>query len=150
MNNISAIVWLALVIAFVVMEAATVKLISVWFAAGSLAAMIVSILGGEVWLQILVFFTVSIVLFILLWPVVKKHLKPKIVATNADALVGKLCTVTEEIDPVEGGRVKLGDVTWSARTEGETPVAAGAKVKILRIQGAKVYVEEAKKEVEVQ
>ena len=77
----------------------------------------------------------------------RKHLKSRLVATNADALVGKLCTVTEEIDPVEGGRVKVGDVTWSARSEEEIP--AGARVKILKIQGAKVFVEQVKKEVEV-
>lgn len=147
--NISAIVWLVLVIAFVILEASTVQLICIWFAAGSLAAMIVSLLGGALWLQVLVFFTVSIVLFAMLWPLAKKHLKPKLVATNTDALVGKLCTVTEEIDPVEGGRVKLGDVTWSARSENGETIPTGARVKILKIQGAKVFVETVKKEVEV-
>lgn len=149
MNNLSAIVWLVLLIVFVLLEATTVQLICIWFAAGSLAAMLVSILGGAVWLQVLVFFTVSIVLLSLLWPMVKKRLNPKLVATNADALVGRLCTVTEDIDPVEGGRVKLGDVTWSARSESKDVISAGTQVKILKIQGAKVTVEVAKKEVEV-
>ena len=145
--NIWAIIWLALIVLFIIMEALTVQLISTWFAVGALAAMIVSLIGGAVWLQVTVFFTVSIVLFASLWPLARKHLKSRLVATNADALVGKLCTVTEEIDPVEGGRVKVGDVTWSARSEEEIP--AGARVKILKIQGAKVFVEQVKKEVEV-
>ena len=145
--NLWAIIWLGLMIAFLAMEAATVKLISVWFAAGALAAMIVSLLGGQIWLQVLVFFTVSIVLFAMLWPVVRKRLKPRIVPTNADALVGRVCTVTERIDPLEGGRVKVGDVTWRAHCEKE--ISAGTRVKILRIQGAKVIVEEVKNEVEV-
>ena len=145
--NIWAIMWLALIVVFIIMEALTVQLISTWFAVGALAAMIVSLIGGAVWLQVTVFFTVSIVLFASLWPLARKHLKSRLVATNADALVGKLCTVTEEIDPVEGGRVKVGDVTWSARSEEEIPV--GARVKILKIQGAKVFVEQVKKEVEV-
>ena len=149
MNNIAAIVWLGLVIAFLVMEAATVKLISVWFAAGSLAAMLVSLLGAPGWLQLLVFFTVSIVLFALLWPLAKKHLKPRITATNADALVGKICLVTEDIDPLNGGRVKVGDVTWSARTDGEATICAGTKVRILKIQGAKVMVEKVQEKAEV-
>jgi len=149
MDNILAIVWLALVIGFIVLEASTVKLISVWFAAGALAAMIVSILGGALWLQVLVFFTVSIVLFASLWPVVKKRLNPKLVPTNKDALVGRICVVTEEIGPLEGGRVKLGDVTWSALSEAGEAIPAGAQVKILKIQGAKVFVETVKKEVEV-
>ena len=149
MDNLSAIVWLALMVIFVIAEASTVQLICIWFAAGSLAAMIVSLLGGAVWLQVLVFFTLSIVLFALLWPLAKKHFKPKLVATNADARVGKLCLVTETIDPVEGGRVKLGDVTWSARSEHGDEIPAGARVKVLKIQGAKVFVETVKKEVEV-
>ena len=149
MNNFSAIVWLALMIAFVVLEATTVQLICIWFAAGSLAAMLVNLLGGALWLQILVFFTLSIVLLALLWPLAKKHFKPKLVATNADALVGKLCKVTEDIDPDEGGRVKVGDVTWSARSETGEVIPAGTQVKILKIQGAKVFVEKVTKEVEV-
>ena len=147
MNSIAAIVWLALMIVFVILEASTVQLICVWFAAGSLAAMLVSLLGAAVWLQVLVFFVVSIVLFASLWPVGRKKFNPKRVATNADALVGKICLVTQDIDPLEGGRVKVGDVTWSAQCENE--VKAGARVKILKIQRAKVLVEEVKKEVEV-
>ena len=143
--NIWAIIWLALIVVFLVMEAATVQLISTWFAAGALAAMIVSLIGGAVWLQIVVFLTVSIVLLVLLWPIARKHLKPKLVATNADALIGRVCTVTEEIDPVEGGRVKLGDVTWSARSESDERIPAGTLVKVQKIQGAKVFVEEVKK-----
>ena len=149
MDKLSAIIWLALLIGFVALEAITVKLLCIWFAAGSLAAMIVSLLGGAVWLQMLVFFTVSIVLFAMLWPLAKKHFKPKLVPTNADALIGRICTVTEGIAPLEGGRVKLGDVTWSARSEGEKVIPAGSKVKILKIQGAKVLVEEVKTKVEV-
>ena len=147
--NVWAIIWLALIVVFLVMEAATVQLISTWFAAGALAAMIVSLIGGAVWLQIVVFLTVSIVLLVLLWPIARKHLKPKLVATNADALIGRVCTVTEEIDPVEGGRVKLGDVTWSARSESDERIPAGTLVKVQKIQGAKVFVEKVKKEVEV-
>lgn len=147
--NLWAIIWLVLMIAFIAMEAVTVQLISTWFAAGALAAMIVSLLGAEVWLQIVVFFTVSIVLLVALWPLARKHLQPKLVATNADAMVGRICIVTERIDPVEGGRVKLGDVTWSACSETGDIIPAGSQVKILRIQGVKVFVEQVKKEVEV-
>ena len=145
--NYWAIIWLVLMVVFIAMEAATVQLISTWFAVGALASMIVCLLGAEAWLQLVVFFTVSIVLLSLLFPMARKHLKPKLVATNADALVNRICVVTEDIDPVEGGRVKLGDVTWSARADAVIP--AGSLVKILRIQGTKVFVEQVEKEVEV-
>ena len=147
--NIWSIIWLVLMAVFLIMEAATVQLVSTWFAVGALAAMVVSLLGAEVWLQLVVFFALSIVLLILLFPMARKHLKPKLVATNADALVGRLCIVTEEIGPLEGGRVKLGDVSWSALVETGESIPVGSQVKILRIQGAKVIVEAVKKEVEV-
>lgn len=147
--EIMPIIWLALMIGFAVLEAATVQLICIWFAAGSLTAMAVSLLGGPLWLQILVFFVISIVLFAMLWPLAKKHFKPKLVATNTDALVGRICKVTEGIDPVEGGRVKLNDVTWSARSEDGEAIPAGSQVKILKIQGATLIVEQVKKKVEV-
>ena len=145
--EIMAIIWLVLMVLFMALEAATVMLASIWFAAGSLCALIVCLLGGRLWLQIVVFFAISILLLFLLLPMAKKRLKSKVVATNADALVGKVCKVTEAIDPMDGGRIKVGDVTWSAQCENE--VKAGARVKILKIQGAKVLVEEVKKEVEV-
>lgn len=147
--NTWAIIWLALMIGFIILEAATVQLLSTWFAAGALAAMLVSLLGGAVWLQVVVFFTVSIVLLVTLWPMAKKHIKAKAVPTNADALIGRICAVTENIDPIEGGRVKIGDVTWSARSEQGKAIPAGTLVKVQKIQGAKVFVEVVKKEVEV-
>ena len=147
--DIWAIIWLALLIGFIILEAATVQLLSTWFAAGALAAMIVNLLGAEVWLQVVVFFTVSIVLLAVLWPMARKHIKAKVTPTNTDALIGRICAVTEDIDPVEGGRVKIGDVTWSARSEHGEAIPAGTLVTVQKIQGAKVFVEKAKKEVEV-
>lgn len=145
---IDSIVWLVLLVAFLVLEGITVSLVSTWFAGGALAALLVSVLNGAVWLQVAVFLVISVVLLCLLRPVVKKHLKPKLVATNADSLVGKLCEVTEPVDTMNG-RVKVGDVTWSARAESAQPIPVGAKVRILKIQGVKVFVEKATNEEEV-
>ena len=147
--EIMAIIWLVLMVLFMALEAATVMLASIWFAAGSLCALIVCLLGGRLWLQIVVFFVVSILLLILLLPMAKKRLKSKVVATNADALVGKVCKVTEAIDPMDGGRIKVGDVTWSAHSPREETIPVGARVKILQIQGTKVIVEAVNQEVEV-
>ena len=148
--EIMTIVWLVLLVLFLVVEAATVSMVSTWFAGGALVALLVSFLGGPLWLQILVFFTVSIVLLALLRPMVRKFFQPKITKTNADSLVGTTCLVVEDIDNMaSAGRVKVGDVTWSARSESGDPIPAGRQVKILKIQGVKVYVEEAKKQEEV-
>ena len=148
--DIAVIVWIVLLVVFLVVEAATVSMVSTWFAGGALLALIVCFLGGPVWLQVLVFFTVSIVLLALLRPLVRKFFQPKLTKTNADSLVGSTCLVVEAIDNLTGtGRVKVGDVTWSARSQRGDPIPAGEQVKILKIQGVKVYVEEAKKQEEV-
>lgn len=144
---IDSIVWLVLLVAFLVVEGITVGLVSSWFAGGALAALLVSLLGGQIWLQVAVFLVVSVALLCLLRPFVKKHLKPKLVATNADSLVGNICVVTEQVDAMSG-RVKVGDVTWSARTEDAQVIPAGTKVRILKIQGVKVFVEKATNEEE--
>lgn len=146
---IDSIVWLILLVVFLIVEGATVGMVSAWFAGGALAALVVSLFPAPLWLQVTVFLAVSVALLWLLRPFVKKRLKPKLVATNADSLIGRVCLVTEAIEPMEGGRVKVGDVTWSARTEGTEVIPAGAKVRILRIQGVKVFVETVKTEAEV-
>ena len=144
---IDSIVWLVLMVAFLIVEGLTVGLVSAWFAGGALAALLVSLLGGQPWLQVSVFLVVSAVLLCLLRPFVKKHLKPKLVATNADSLVGKICVVTEPVDAMNG-RVKVGDVTWSARVDGTQTIPVGEKVRILKIQGVKVFVETVTNEEE--
>ena len=145
---IDSIVWLVLLVAFLIVEGITVSMVSTWFAGGALAALLVSLFPAPAWLQVLVFLVVSVGLLCLLRPFVRKQLKPRLVATNADSLVGKICLVTEPVDSMNG-RVKVGDLTWSARSEGVETIPAGTKVRIQRIQGVKVFVETVKTEAEV-
>lgn len=142
--NWAAIIWLGFVLAFLLTETSTVALISLWFAIGALAALIVSFFASVVW-QIVVFFAVSIILLAALRPLVRKYLQPKIVKTNVDAVIGAVGLVTADIDNISAcGEVKLGGIYWSARsTSGETLVT-GTKIRVDRIEGVKVFVSEAK------
>ena len=134
-------VWFGLAVAFFIVEGATVGLVSTWFALGSLAAMVVSLLGGELWLQVLVFVTVSAVSLAMLRPLAKKYINGRLTPTNVDALVGKTCLCVTAIDnPASQGQVKIGDVEWSARSTTGEPIPAGTQVKIDRVEGVKVYV----------
>ena len=54
-----AVIWLVLMVVFLAAEAATVSMVSLWFAAGSLVALAVSLLGGPIWLQVVLFLAVS-------------------------------------------------------------------------------------------
>ncbi len=134
-------VWFGLLVLFILVEAGTVSMVSAWFAAGALAALAVALLGAEIWLQVLVFITVSAVTLGLLRPIVKKHFNPRITRTNVDALAGKICLCVADIDNTASrGQVKLGDVEWSARSTSGEPISAGTQVKIDRVEGVKVYV----------
>ena len=139
--NWAACIWLILLVVFLAVEASTVTMVSLWFAAGAVTAMAVSLLGGAVWLQILVFLAVSAVLLIALRPLVRKHITPKISATNVDAVIGTKGLVTVTIDNVAAaGRVKLGGMEWSARSVNGDRIPEGTLVRVDRIEGVKVFV----------
>lgn len=139
--NISAYVWLVLLILFVMMEASSVTLVSLWFAAGALVAVVAALLGASLTVQTVLFVLVSVVLLALLRPILKKYVDPKIQKTNVDSLVGRECTVTEDIDNLAAcGRVKVGGMSWSARSAAGEHIPAGTVVKIEAVQGVKLLV----------
>ena len=135
------ILWFVLLIIFISVEAATVTMVSAWFAIGALAAVITALLGAQLWVQIVVFLAVSGVSLALLRPIAKKYFDPRITRTNVDALTGKICPVVADIDNLtSAGQVKIGDVEWSARSTDGQSIPAGTQVKIDRVEGVKVYV----------
>lgn len=137
-----AIFWIAALILFVVVEAVTVGLASIWFAIGALAALICALLHGPVWLQVVWFLAVSLATLILTRPMVKKYMKGKVVPTNADRNIGRTAAVTERIDNLAGtGAVKIDGVTWTARSADENQtIEAGAMVTVREIRGVKLVV----------
>lgn len=139
--NWAALFWLVLLVAFLVVEAATVTLVSLWFAAGALLALLASLLGAVVWLQVAVFLAASAVALAALRPVAKKFIHPKVTATNVDAVIGSTGLVTVSVDNVTAaGQVKLGAMVWSARSTSGDPIPQGTLVRADRIEGVKVFV----------
>ena len=140
--------WLILLVVFAILEGATVGLASIWFAAGALVAMVAALLSAPLWLQIVLFLVVSFVTLLLVRPLAKKYLTPNYQATNADRIIGQEAMVTETIDNLKGrGLVSVGGTVWTARAEDEQPIAAGTVVKVLRIEGVKVFVAPAEETV---
>ncbi len=141
-DMIPKLIWAALLVIFTIGEGISVGLTSIWFAAGSLAALICALFEGPWPLQIGLFLVVSALCLSAFRPVAKKYLNGKVERTNADRVIGSQATVVEEIDNVKGtGTVKVGSMPWTARSEGAEIVPVGAQVRILRIEGVKVYVE---------
>ena len=139
--KLAAFVWLGLMILFLIAEGATVSLVSLWFAAGAVIAMFAALLGAGVWLQTGLFLVVSGALLLMLRPIVRRYLVPKITATNVDSLVGATGLVTVAIDNVTAsGQVKLGAMEWTARSTTGENIPQGALIRVDRIEGVKVYV----------
>ena len=135
------IIWLVLLIAFLVVEAVTVTMVSLWFAGGCLAALLVAATGGSLGFQIFTALVVSAALLACLRPIVRKHFTPKLTKTNVDAVIGSCGYVTADIDNVSAtGTVKLGAMEWTARSASGAPIAKGTLVKVDRIEGVKAFV----------
>lgn len=142
--NHMALVWFLLMLGFVIIESSTVTLVSVWFAVGSLAALILSLLHVELWIQVTVFLGVSCLLLAALRSFVKKYLAPKIVKTNIDSVIGTTGMVTQTIHNVKAeGQIKLGPMYWTARSVSNDPIPEGTLVRVVRIEGVKAFVEPA-------
>ena len=137
-------VWLGLTIVFAVLEAATAQLTTIWFAIGSVAALILAICGVEsITVQCVVFVAVSLITLIATRPFVKKLLHKRVQPTNADRYIGETGVTLVEINNVQGtGEVKVQGNVWTARTENDTVIPEGANVRVLRIEGVKVIVEQ--------
>ena len=139
--NWAAFLWLGLTVLLLAAEAATVTLVSLWFAAGALAALVITLLGGTVWLQIAAFLAVSVVSLIALRPLTRKYFTPKLTPTNIDSVIGSAGLVTVPIDNLNAaGQVKLNGMEWTARSTTGDPIPAGTKVQVDRIEGVKVFV----------
>ena len=139
--NWEAIFWLAALVVFLAAEAATVTLISIWFAAGALGAIVVALLGGNLMLQVTVFLLLAILLLLSLRGIVRRHIAPRIKKTNLDSIIGSVGIVLTPVNNIAAlGQVQLNGVEWSARSTDGTHIPAGALVKVDRIEGVKVFV----------
>ena len=140
--NVSMIViWLAVAPVMLVIEALTVGLATIWFAAGALVALLAALLDFSIAVQIVLFLAVSICLLVFTRKIFVEKLKAGSEKTNVDALVGEKGVVISPIHPYEVGQVKVGGQVWSAvgKNPDET-FAVDQLVKINAIEGVKLVV----------
>ena len=148
--NWEAIFWLIAMLVFAAAELMTVSLVSIWFAAGALGAIVVALLGGGLIFQMTVFLALAIVLLLGLRRVVRRHLSPRISKTNIDSIIGSTGVVLTPVNNIAAlGQVQVNGVEWSARSTGNTHIPAGTLVKVDRIEGVKVFVSPVEESVVV-
>lgn len=137
------IVWLILMAAFIVIEILTLGLTTLWFAGGALAALLVSIVTENIFIQVVVFLLVSFVLLSMVRPLAQKHFNQDRIKTNAQTLIGMTAVVMEPIDNLKAqGRVVVKGQEWAARNVNEGEVLEkDIHVRVTAISGVKLMVE---------
>ena len=140
--------WLIALVVFLVIDASTLGLATIWFAGGALVALIAAMCGAGIVIQIVLFLVVSLVLLFFTRPFAVRFLNKDTLKTNVDRVVGMEGVVTEEISNLAGtGKVSLGGNMWTARTENEGgTIPVDAVVTVLRVEGVKLIVKVKEKE----
>ena len=138
------IMWLILLACFLVVEAITVGLTTIWFAGGALVAAIASGLGAGILIQWVLFLIVSLALLIFTRPMAVRYMNKGVPKTNVNSLIGERAVVIQKINNLEQtGQVRINDIEWMARTSSdEVTIPEHAIVTIEDVQGVKLIVKE--------
>ena len=141
------VIWLVVALIMLVIEALTVGLATIWFAAGAFAALIAALLDLSPAIQFIIFLAVSICLLVFTRKIFVEKLRAGSEKTNVDAVVGEKAIVVSPIRPYKVGQVKVGGQIWSA--VGKNPdeeFAVDQLVKVKAIEGVKAIVAPAEEE----
>ena len=118
-------IWLGIIIAAIVIEVITVDLVSVWFAAGGIIALILCLLGINQSIQIAAFIIIAIITAVVVRPIAKKYMRGNIERTNFDRVIGKHGLITKTITADTKGEVKVMSTLWLASSIDNTTINEG-------------------------
>lgn len=146
------IFWLVLLIVAIVAEVLTLGLSSIWFAGGALAAILAAILQAPIWLQVVLFFAVSLLLLFFTRPIAVRYFNKDRVKTNVESMIGRQAVVISEIDNIQGiGQIALSGQEWSARSaDDRIKIPVGSIVDVVSISGVKLIVKIDKQMAQVE
>lgn len=139
--DMTLLIWLLGIVAFVILEAVTYQLVSIWFAVGAVGGMIAKLAGAQFSVQMAVFLLISVILLLALRPVSKRLIKTKRENTNVDSLIGAEVLITKEVNNREGiGEGKVNGMTWTVKSSNGAVIPENETAIIESIQGVKLVV----------
>ena len=133
------VLWLIVILILTILEISTVGLVSIWFIASGVVALILSFFVPNFYIQFTTFVVLGIILLITTRPILNKVIVPKKTRTNLDRVIGMTGVVTETISKNTVGEVKVDGKKWSAISK--TKIDVGDEVIIKDIDGVKLIVE---------
>ena len=135
------IVWIIVFLIGVIVESQTPQLVSIWFGIAAAIALVCAIADFSIYIQLIVFSTISVVLVVATRPLAKKLTNNTEVKTNADKLIGKIGTILKTIEPDNKGIVKVDFQEWTAISLNGKLIEENTKVVIKGIDGNKLIVD---------
>ncbi len=132
--------WIALIVAFLIIEIITVGLTTIWFAGGAVVALIAYGLGADFIWQVVLFFVVSLALLYFTRPWAMKYINKNHTKTNYEEAIGQLARVTAAVNNPNGeGTAILNGQEWTARSEDdEITFVAGEMGEVVAVAGVKL------------
>ena len=136
------IIWLVVFVVSIIIEAVTAELVSIFFCAGSLVALIVSFIPGvDWWVETVLFVVISGASLLGLRPLMKKFLNKEKRATNVDEMIGRRGVMLKGCDEFNAGEIKINGVVWTAiNLVDNEEIKENEKVVIVGIDGNKLIV----------
>ena len=136
------IIWLALFVVMLGVEAMGPALVSVWFSFGALVALIVSFIPNVPWwVEVVIFVVISLATLLALRPIVRRYYKRNNYSTNIDSFTGKRGYVIEDITFLRPGAVKIGDVSWTAiPMDKDETILENEVIEVVKVSGNKLIV----------
>ena len=137
-----ALIWVAIAILAAIIEVSIPHFGVVFVSVGAVAAALVSALGYDTTVQVLIFVIALGLSLGLLRPRLLKQLGAPGVPSRTDTLMGREGIVTHEIEPTLGtGRVTVAGQDWAARAAAPLPI--GTRVRIVGADGIVLEVKPA-------
>ena len=134
--------WLGVVLLLSVIEMATTDLITIWFIASGIITLIISFFDIPFVAQVGIFVVLGTVLLITTRKTLVEKISKNKQKTNLDRVVGMEGIVTEKITKHNPGEVKVDGKKWTAISNEGKSIEEGKTVKIIKIEGVKLIVEE--------
>ena len=136
------IVWLALFVAMLIVEAGGPALVSIWFAFGALISLVLSFIPDVPWwIEVVVFVVTSAATLFALRPIFTKYIKRNSLKSNVDSYVGKQGYVIEDITYLNPGAVKINGVAWTAvPVDPKETIKENEIIEVVAVNGNKLAV----------
>ena len=140
------IIWLIIAAACIIIELSSLELVSCWGIVGSVVALILSLIGAPLWLQIVSAIVITIACIVGCRPLALKAFKKDNYSSNSNALIGNRTKLLTAITEDNNGSVKINDVVWTAKSVDGTPIPEGVFLKVEEVSGNKLLVNKAEEE----